>query len=261
MSEKNQLMSIGEAASSLGITRRAILNYENKGLLLPDVKEGELGNRYYTPDTITRIRTIRVFQNMGLTLEEIRSYFDESADLEPLVQRLEIMRDELNLNIEKLRERTRRESTRQVSFTALPRQTVYRRTLRAASVEEKMAHLREVIPAALRQYGSDTSKRMYFIEFPLDDPDRISYCIAVPEGSQGEYVTELPETQAICIYHHGGYEELPAVRERLRDYAREKGLDIPGTCRHIYLEGPPQHKDTSKYITQVALPIVEQLRS
>ena len=51
MSERNsRLMSIGEVAKSLHITRRMILNYEDKGILLPDVKTGSGGNRYYTPD-------------------------------------------------------------------------------------------------------------------------------------------------------------------------------------------------------------------
>ena len=45
MSEHNsRLMSIGEVAKSLHITRRMILNYENKGILLPDVKTGSSGN-------------------------------------------------------------------------------------------------------------------------------------------------------------------------------------------------------------------------
>ena len=51
-SEK-RLMSIGEVSKAIGITRRIILNYEAKGLLLPDKKEGTAGNRYYTPDSIS----------------------------------------------------------------------------------------------------------------------------------------------------------------------------------------------------------------
>lgn len=44
MSERNsRLMSIGEVAKSLHITRRMILNYEDKGILLPDVKTGPAG--------------------------------------------------------------------------------------------------------------------------------------------------------------------------------------------------------------------------
>ena len=72
MNHKN-LFSIGEIAAALGITRKIILNYEAKGLITPDRKEGSAGNRYYTIDTFTQIRTIRVFQDLGLSLDEIRA--------------------------------------------------------------------------------------------------------------------------------------------------------------------------------------------
>lgn len=75
MSEHNsRLMSIGEVAKSLHITRRMILNYEDKGILLPDVKTGSGGNRYYTPETLTRIRAIRRLQTLGISLDEIKLY-------------------------------------------------------------------------------------------------------------------------------------------------------------------------------------------
>ena len=34
--DKKRLLSIGEAAKALEVTRRMILNYEDKGLILPD---------------------------------------------------------------------------------------------------------------------------------------------------------------------------------------------------------------------------------
>ena len=68
MNDRN-LFSIGEIAKAVGITRKAILNYEIKGLIKPDQKDGASGNRYYTIDTFTQIRTIRVFQNLGLSLD------------------------------------------------------------------------------------------------------------------------------------------------------------------------------------------------
>ena len=49
MSQKeDRLMSIGEIAKSLGITRRIILNYEEKNLLQADVKNGATGNRFFS---------------------------------------------------------------------------------------------------------------------------------------------------------------------------------------------------------------------
>lgn len=74
---ENKLMSIGEVAKSLGITRRMILNYEAKGLLMPDKKEDPTGNRYYTADSASKILTIRALQNMGLSPDEIYAYYND----------------------------------------------------------------------------------------------------------------------------------------------------------------------------------------
>ena len=88
MNGKN-LFSIGEMAKSVGITRKTILNYEKKGLVKPDKKDGVTGNRYYTIDTFTQIRTIRTFQKLGLSLDEIHEYFNNSCDLNPIISRIE----------------------------------------------------------------------------------------------------------------------------------------------------------------------------
>ena len=62
--EKN-LFSIGEIAKALGVTRRIILNYEQRGLIQPDIKEGTTGNRYYTIDSFTKLCSIRIFSESG----------------------------------------------------------------------------------------------------------------------------------------------------------------------------------------------------
>lgn len=74
--KQNGLFSIGEIAQAVGITRKIILNYEAKGLIFPDKKDGATGNRYYSIDTFTQIRTIRVFQDLGLSLDEIHEYLN-----------------------------------------------------------------------------------------------------------------------------------------------------------------------------------------
>lgn len=52
-------MSIGEVSKAIGITRRIILNYEAKGLLLPDKKEGTAGIAIIPRDSISLIRSIQ----------------------------------------------------------------------------------------------------------------------------------------------------------------------------------------------------------
>ena len=249
MDNKN-LFSIGEIAKAIGITRKAILGYEAKRLINPDKKDGTTGNRYYSIDTFTQIRAIRVFQNLGLTLDEIRDYFEGKSDLEPMIYRLEKMRDELNLAIDKLKEQTKKANA-VIEEITIPAQTIYTRTYNSNSIEDKTNLLRNTALEAFRAHETDTTRRLYYIEYSVKVPDEISYCVAIPAWSEGEYVEAIPDVRALSVYHHGAYEDIPDTRKKLFEYAKENGITLSGKCRHIYLEGPPQHKDKKKFITQI----------
>ncbi len=249
MDNKN-LFSIGEIANVIGITRKIILNYETKGLITPDKKDGTTGNRHYTIDTFTKIRTIRILQNLGLSLDEIREYFNDNSDLQPMIDRLEKMRDELILTIEKLKERTNKQGGIVKEIIIEP-QTIYQRTYNTVTIADKTNLLRDTALEAFRQYPTDTTRRLYFTEYSINAPTEIFYCVAVPSKSEGEYIKHLPELKALSFFHHGAYEDIPETRKKLIAYAEENNLKLSGTFRNLYLEGPPQHKDKSKFITQI----------
>lgn len=256
MSSLKKLFSIGEISKAAGITRRILLNYESKGLIKPDEKEGPAGNRYYTIDTFTQIRTIRMFQELGLSLDEIRDYFNDTADLLPLIKRLESMRDELNSSIEKLYERAGKNKNQILKMSIEP-QTVYIKKHRTHSISERSVLLRETALEAMRKYETDITRRMYFIEYPLCDTDALSYAVSVSPESKGENIVSIKSFNALSLCHHGAYEDIPKARKKLTEYAKENNIKISGICRHIYIEGPPQHKDPSKFITQIILPLDE----
>ena len=193
-------------------------------MIVPDKKEGETGNRYYTIDTFTRIRTIRVFQNLGLSLDEAREYFNDESDLEPIIERLEMMRDELNLTIEKLKERTHKTNDAIKRITIEP-QTIYRRVYNATAIADKTNRLRDTALEAMRKHGTDITRRMYFTEHSAQNPEEVSYCVAVPPKSEGENVVRLPQFTAISFFHHGAYEEIPAGRKKLQDALVRFGYD------------------------------------
>ena len=48
MKRDDKLFSIGEIAKALGVTRRIILHYEERGLIEPDKRDDATNNRYYT---------------------------------------------------------------------------------------------------------------------------------------------------------------------------------------------------------------------
>ncbi len=118
-----------------------------------------------------------------------------------------------------------------------------------------MALLHATALEGLRLYGTDITQRMYLVESAIAHPQEVAFCAAVPPESEGDHVVTLPATPALSLYHHGAYEGLPAAEKKLCAYARRHGLTPKGKLRRIYLEGPPQHKDPAKFVTQVALPI------
>ena len=166
------------------------------------------------------------------------------------IKRLEKMRDELNLTIEKLKERTQKKGDIIKEITIEP-QTVYCRVYNATSVADKTNLLRDTALEAMRLYETDTRKRLYFTEYSSKSPMDINYCVAIPDGCEGEYVKVLPELKGISFFHHGAYEDIPEARKKLISYAKENNKKLSGVFRNVYLEGPPQHKDPSKFITQI----------
>ena len=76
------LFQIGEVSKILGITRKAILGYEELGLLTPAVKNEDSGYRYYSADNMTQIRSIRSLQSLGLTLKEVAEYYYNTDNLD-----------------------------------------------------------------------------------------------------------------------------------------------------------------------------------
>ena len=72
MNSTENLFTISEIAKALRVTRRIILHYEERGLVQPDARDAATGNRLYSIDTFTQLRSIRSLQNLGLTLDEIR---------------------------------------------------------------------------------------------------------------------------------------------------------------------------------------------
>lgn len=248
--DKKRLLSIGEAAKALEVTRRMILNYEDKGLILPDQRDGINGNRYYTADTVSRIRSIRILQNLGLSLDDIYAYYHGTTDLEPLIARLEDLRDEISRNIEKLKEHSKGHNDFEIRQIEFPAQTVYCQDLHSTEIEEKKELLRGVFIEAIRQYGSDTSQHMFFTEYDLSNPGDFTCCIAVPSENKGEHLVTLPPRKALFIFYHGAYEGLPSVVKRLCEYTKEHQIPLKGTARHLYLERPPQHKNPENFLTR-----------
>lgn len=69
-------VTVGRAASDLGITVRTLHHWDETGLASPTLRT-DAGYRLYTADDIARLQRIVVYREVGLGLDRIREILDE----------------------------------------------------------------------------------------------------------------------------------------------------------------------------------------
>lgn len=253
----DNLFKIGEVAKILGVTRKAILLYEDMGLLTPAVKDEKSGFRYYTADNMTQIRSIKSLQALGLSLKEVAEYYYDTENMDAHLQRLLELRAGLDRNIQTLQARAARQGDLTVRSTALPRQVCFCRRYQCRDTAEAAVNLRNTYIAAARTELMSRTLRFFTMRM-TPDPNVLDLmcCIPVEERFDGPERVEFAETSALCIYYRGPYEGTGDAVRALAAYVREHGVQTTGPFRSIYLEGPPNRGENSgDYITQVAVPV------
>lgn len=253
----DNLFRIGELTKIMGVTRKALLVYEEMGLLTPAVRDEESGFRYYTADNMTQICSIRSLQSLGLSLKEIADYYYNSENIESCLERLLELQANLDRNIQMLQVRSARQGDLTIHNAILPRQVCLCRRYPCADTAEAADRLRETYIAAARTGKMSMTKRMFTIRM-TGNPDTLDLmcCIPMEDRFDGPERMEFASTPALCIYYRGPYEGTGAAIRALAKHIRERDIQTVGEFRSIYLEGPPNRgKNSGDYITQVAVPV------
>lgn len=95
-------MTLREICVAAGVTRRAVQGYEKAGLVAPTGKT-ERGYLLYDLNSQERIKLIRLYQQLGFSIKEIKEIIDASNEIkkQAIEERIEKLKEEGN-NIESL---------------------------------------------------------------------------------------------------------------------------------------------------------------
>lgn len=95
-------MTLREIHDTFGISRRVIQGYEKVGLVQKTGKNGR-GHLLYDEEAQTRIKKIRLFQQMGFRICEIKDMIDAPNDmLKPIMEQQLLKLKKQQINIESL---------------------------------------------------------------------------------------------------------------------------------------------------------------
>lgn len=90
-------MTLREIDAAFGVSRRAVQGYEKAGLISASGKN-QYGYLLYDETSQDRIRRIKLFQQMGFTIKEIKDIIDSPDDIlkAALEQRAEKLKGQKN---------------------------------------------------------------------------------------------------------------------------------------------------------------------
>lgn len=260
---EKELFTIAQAANACSISRSTLLRMEDEGLLRP-AKHEEGRYRYYDTDNVLQALRICSLHRMGLTNREIRPLMDTPPDSDGVIERLEAMRESLNIIITDLKKRTLKDSSTKTELVDLPELQCYIRSFEMEGTQAKLEEkLYEVLTEAIERGCRLNGRRDSFIRvFRPDVVDgqyefkayRYYFCVPVlgyPRGCPN--IETVIRRKILSVTWQG---EVTDVKERTLALSREAGgmgLTPSGWFHLIILpsQQDPDSKNAAHRLLQV----------
>jgi DNA-binding transcriptional MerR regulator len=107
IAEDEELISIGDVATTLGLTTRTLRYWEEVGII-KSFQRPEGGSRAYTPYMVRRIKFILKLKTLGLTIKELQvlgdAYGDARRTDNMIPQLIDILDTHINMVDDKISE-------------------------------------------------------------------------------------------------------------------------------------------------------------
>ena len=268
---------IGRFSVVTRLSQKALRYYDAKGLLVPGAKDPFTGYRYYTGDQIGAGVKIRHLIDLGFTVEEMASYFEAegAGDAETVERLLSIRLRDAELELAKLQRvvsllRNNNEEMMKTTMSdPVVKDVPWLRVLSKRETGSYDRTIGKLIGDLMRALYAPENQRnfvkmvgpvmtIYHDEKYRDEGADIEVAIPVT----GKVVVEDPAVEVrnlepcrvVSLVHRGSYETIGQAYQRLHGYAAEKGLEIVGPMRDLYLNDPNK-VEPDEIMTEIQAPI------
>lgn len=262
--DPDTLYKIGEVTKICDVTRKALLVYEEAGILSPIIKNEQSGFRYYTPEDIRRINALKTLQALGLSLKEINEYFNDSSKIDLYIKRFEALREQLDNRISDLKQRkhsNEKSPEFKIEYMVLPKQVFYSGKAQSDSIFEIAGEFKQTFINAIstnKSHIKNTDKPSLASLLLEMSPAgyTVLNLVAMNDDYDGPNRYVLEETAAVGLTFRGPYEKLVFPIKELETYVKENGLTVTGPIRFIWLEGPTAlGNQPERFLTKIVFPI------
>lgn len=246
-----EIISITEMAKLRNISTETLRHYDRIGLLKPVFVDPDTGYRYYSITQYEKIGTIRELKNLGMSLSEIKDYFN-NRNIETSRVLLSEQRDKIHDQIDHLI-RLRKEINQKIEFLDVIRTTELTDEIRMKHIEaRKYVHFDRTVHDeielsydavllegilkksthsmpifATNRYGGMISKDDILNNVvPLSAKMIILY--DGEEDVADNEIIEVPEGDYLCMFYVGNFWNRENSINRLLNYMKEHNLRLAG---------------------------------
>jgi DNA-binding transcriptional MerR regulator len=262
----NELLSIKEFSKLTGIKQTTLRHYDDIGIFEP-ARRGGNSYRYYSPQQLTTINSIKLLQNLDMPMKRIvetvkfrspesmhKALHEKEKELIAEIERLTSSYNVIQTQ-RKLIEEGLGANENEISVVSLKetRMTLGSRNVFGHSDYFYDTFLKFCAEANEKEIDLRFSVGGMFEDFDtfLSEPSQPTYFFSVdPNGKE-----ERPSGKYVMGYARGYYGEVGDLPERMSQYIKENGLKPKGPLNVVYLLDEICVKDHNQYLFQATVRI------
>ena len=259
----DNLFQITETAKVCGISRSTLMRLEEKQLIKPAYVSKESGRRYYDNYNIARILEIQKFKSMGLSNEDIISFYKSGGDISKILLPLEEKLFNLKRSIDELSIRSHKESKTVIEIITLPKVICMVKKAFGKTTKDKYDAMYSFYTECVRngyllsdEPLFDIHERNDFLNGYISD-DSYPFYVCVPVKKETNNSVVIPSCKALSVLYYGDYENSENCLLIINEELKKRKLKPCGLPRVIGIIAAYSGREISdkKYCSRYVIPI------
>ena len=257
---------IGQFSRMCGISVKALRNYHEQGLLIPDHVDEQTGYRYYRSEALERARVIVKLRSMEFSLSEIAVILRDCEEDADMLEYLERQQSVLDAKLKETR-RVRDSLSRVVAGIKRARERNLEEIVQEKELEDFLFCGRRGL-GPWSGIGADFGRVGRRAGRHMRGPG-ISLCYDGEYKDEADYEVGFQVKREIvhadldcrvlaggpCVsaIHRGGYDSIDRTYEKVFRYIEERGWVARIPTREVYWKGPGMilRGNPDRYVTEI----------
>lgn len=275
---KSELFKIGEIAKMFHLSVGTLRHYEKNGLIKPTYVDEISGYRYYSTQQFECLNTIRYLRTLDMPLEKIKEFLanrnilsiQKMLEIQKLKviekqKELKIIEKKINNRLKYLDDALNSEFDKIVLKTIPEKRVVWlKNNLEIKTYIDndfetsirKLEQNQEKTAVFLGKIGLGISKEKLLLK-QYKCYNRI-FLILDDEDNYNGKIEFIPSETNVTVRFCGIHKDAPKYYEKLSNYIEENNLEIIGFSKEISMIDYGFTNDTSKFVTEIQIPIKQK---